>query len=169
MDPTMRRATMALCALLACALPPGAGGAPALGAEAGFSSVLDVCDAVTLDEAAARGALLGWAVAPEDRGWRTAFERHNGGTVRVVGWRRGEREGDGMLSYWAASGPSAHRACSFSTQQPGLLDALRGRFGDPETLEEQGDIVSAFWRRTEAEVSFTRVGASSGVVVSRRG
>lgn len=79
-------------------------------AGGGFAAILDVCEATTLDEAAARGGRLGWPAAAEDRDWRTRFERHNGGPVRVVGWRRSAREGDGLLSYWVVSGPNAHAA-----------------------------------------------------------
>lgn len=141
-----------------------------LAAETGsaLAVILDVCESTTLDEAAVRGGHLGWPTAPEDRNWRTAFERHNGGTVRVVGWRRSAREGDGLLSYWVASGPNAHVACAYLTDQPGLLEALRDRYGAPDTFDEQGDIVSAFWRRGGREVSLNRVGASSTLNVSRR-
>lgn len=142
---------------------------PALGAGDEFAAILDVCEATTLDDAALRGERLGWPAAPEDHDWRIGFERHNGGSVRVVGWRRGAREGDGLLSYWVASGPNAHVACAFSTDGPGLLEALRDRFGAPDTFEAQGDIVSAFWRRDGREVSFTRVGRISGLNVARRG
>ena len=45
----------------------------------------------------------------------------------------------------------------------------RDRFGPPDTVEEHGDMVSAFWRRGSREVSFTGVGTSSGVTLSRRG
>lgn len=127
-----------------------------------------MCEATTLDAAAIRGGHLGWPALPEDRNWRAAFEQHNGGTVRVIGWRRGAREGDGVLSYWVASGPNAHVACAFLTDRRGLLEALRDRFGDADTFEVQGDIVSAFWRRGGREVSFTRVRASSTLNVSRR-
>lgn len=133
-----------------------------------FAAVLDVCDATTLDEARMRGGQLGWPLAPEDRNWIIGFERHNGGTVRVVGWRRGAHEGDGLLSYWVASGPNAHTACAFSTDHPGLLDALRDRFGAPDTIDEHDEFVSAFWRRGSREVSFTRVATSSNVNLSRR-
>ncbi|WP_338661470.1 hypothetical protein VQH23_14610 [Pararoseomonas sp. SCSIO 73927] len=140
-----------------------------MSASPDFAAIIDVCEATTLDEAADRGGRLGWPAAPEDRDWRAGFERHNGGPVRVVGWRRAEREGDGLLSYWVASGRAPHRACSFATDRPGLLEALRDRFGPPDTIEEHGDIVSAFWRRGEAEVAFTRVGTSSGLNIARPG
>jgi hypothetical protein len=132
-----------------------------------FTAILDVCEATTLDDAAIRGGHLGWPTAPEDRNWRIAFEQHNGGTVRVVGWRRSAREGDGVLSCWVASGSNAHVACAFLTDRPGLLEALRNRFGVADKFEEQGDIVSAFWRRGGSEVSLTRVGMSSTLNVSR--
>lgn len=162
----IRHATHILRAVLA-----GTALLSAMTAEAGggFAAILDVCEATTLDEAAIRGDRLGWPVAPEDRNWRTGFERHNGGTVRVVGWRRSARDGDGLLSYWVASGPNAHTACAFSTDEAGLLEASRDRFGAPDTFEEQDGIVSAFWRRGGSEVSFTRVGASSSLNLSRRG
>ena len=165
----MRCVSIAFCAALACAVSPTAEGGPAASTGVEFSTILDVCEAVTLDEATAKGERLGWPAAPEDRDWRAGFERHNGGTVQVVGWRRSEREGDGLLSYWVASGPNAHTACGFVTDQPGLMEAIRDRFGAPNTLKKQGDIVSAFWQRASAEVSFTRVGANSNLNLSRRG
>lgn len=134
-----------------------------------FSTILDVCEAVTLDEAAIKAERLGWPVAPEDRDWRANFQRYNGGTVSIVSWRRSEREGDGMLSYWVASGPNAHRACVFATDQSGLFEALRARFGTPNTYEGQGDNVNAFWQRAGTEISFTRVGVSRLLNLSRRG
>lgn len=139
-------------------------------AEAGpkFAAILDVCEARTLDEATIRGGQLGWPVAPEDRAWRTGFERHNGGTVRVAGWRRGPRDGDGLLSFWVASGPNAHTACTVAIDRPGLLEALRDRFGAPDTLDGQDDVVSAFWRRGGREIAFTRVGASTSLNLSHR-
>lgn len=156
------RAFVAVTALFAAMSSPTAETGP------GLAAILDVCEATTLDEAVIRGGYLGWPAAPEDRNWRTVFEQQNGGTVRVVGWRRGAREGDGLLSYWVASGPNAHVACAFLTDQPGLLEALRDRYGAPDTFDEQGDIVSAFWRRSGREVYFARVGASSTLNVSRR-
>jgi len=165
----MRTAAIVLATLLACAVLSAAGSSPAMSTSADFAAILDVCEAISLDEATNRGGRLGWPTAPEDRDWRAGFERHNGGPVHVVGWRRAEREGDGLLSYWVASGRDPHRACSFTTDQPGLLDALRDRFGTPDTIEEHGDIVSAFWRRGEAEVSLTQVGTSSSLTLSRRG
>jgi hypothetical protein len=139
------------------------------GAEPGFAAILNVCEATNLEEASIRGEHLGWLVAPEDRDWRTSFERHNGFTVRVVGWRRSVRQSDGLLSYWVASGPNAHTASAFSTDVPGLLEALRHRFGAPDTLDEQGNVVSAFLQRGRREVSFTQVGANRTFNISRRG
>lgn len=164
----MRSATIAFWAALAGTISPTAGGAPAVSTGIEFSTILDVCEALTLDEAATKGERLGWPVASEDREWRASFERHNGGPVQIVGWRQGEREGDGLLSYWVASGPNAHRACAFSTDQPGLFESLRSRFGNPDTYEQKGDIISAFWQRVGADVSFTRVGMSSVLNLSRR-
>ncbi len=140
-----------------------------MSARADLIAILDVCEATSVDEATNRGGRLGWPTAPRDRDWRAGFERHNGGSVQVVGWHRTEREGDGLLSYWVASGRNPHRACSFTTDQPGLLEALRDRFGTPDTFEEHGVIISAFWKRAEAEISLTQVGASSSLNLSRRG
>ncbi len=165
----MRMTAIGIATFLACAVLPVAGSLSAMSASADLTAILDVCEATSLDEAANRGEQLGWPKAPEDRDWRAGFERHNGGPVQVVGWRRIEREGDGLLSYWVASGRHPHTACSFSTDQPGLLEALRDRFGTPDTFEEHDDIVSAFWKRGEAEISLTRVGASSSLNISRRG
>ena len=165
----MRRAMIVLWVTLACAVFPTPGGALAVTGETAFAAILYVCEAVTLEEAEARGERLGWPAAPDDRNWRAAFERHNGGTVRLIGWRRGGREGDGLLSYWVASGRNAHEACTFATDLPGLLEALRDRFGAPDTFDEHGEIVSAFWQRDGAEIYFTRVGKSTHVNLSRRG
>ena len=113
----MRVVAIVLRAVLACAALPAAGGSQAMSANTDFAAILNVREATTLDEAAGRSGRLGWPAAPEDRNWRAGFERHNVGSVRVVGWRRAEREGDGLLSYWVASGRNAHRACSFATDQ----------------------------------------------------
>lgn len=141
---------------------------PTSAAEQEFATIIGVCEATTLDEAEIRGGRLGWPLAPEEDDWRAGFEKHNGGAVRVVGWRRSSGGGDERLSYWVASGPNAHTACAFSTDRPGLLEALRGRFGAPETLEEQDDIVSASWRQNGRQVSFTRVGTNSIFNLSSR-
>lgn len=154
--------------MLAGILLPAAGSSLPAAPEAEFTAILDVCEATTLDEAAARGARLGWPAAPDDPEWRAGFERHNGGTVRIVGWRRGAREGDGLLSFWVATGPNAHTACGLATDRPGLPEALRDRFGVPDQSEDHGDIVSAFWRRGGTKVSFTRVGSASNLNLSRR-
>lgn len=165
----MRIAAVVSAFLLACAAPPLIGCSPAMSLGADLTVILDVCEATSLVEATNRAERLGWPAIPEDRDWRAGFERHNGGSVDVVGWRRGAREGDGLLSYWVASGHDPHSACSFTTDQPGLLEALRDRFGAPDTIEEHGDIVSAFWKRGEAEVSLTRIGTSGSLTISRRG
>lgn len=163
----MRGRRMVRWAILAGIVLPTAGGSLSTPAETEFTAVLDVCEATTLDEAAARGIRLGWPAAAEDWNWRASFERHNGGTVRVVGWRRGEREAEGLLAFWVASGANAHTACVLATERPGLFEALRDHFGVPDQSEDRGDIVSAFWRRGGAEVSFTRVGTSSNLNLSR--
>jgi hypothetical protein len=100
----MRTAAIVLANLLTCAVLSAAGSWSAMSASADFTAILDVCEATSLDEATNRGGRLGWPAAPEDRDWHAGFERHNGGPVHVVGWRRTEREGDGLLSYWVASG-----------------------------------------------------------------
>lgn len=165
----IRDARLIFRALLAGAALFAATGSLTAEAGSGLAVILDVCEATTLDEAAIRGGRLGWPAAPEDRDWRTNFERYNGGTVRAVGWRRGAGKSEG-LSYWVASGPNAHAACAFSTDCPGLLETLRDRLGAPDTFEEQGDIATAFWRRGGREASFTRVGARSSVtLLLRRG
>jgi hypothetical protein len=158
----MLRAVPAVVALLA------ASGSLTAEPEPGFSAILDVCEATSLEQAAIRGGALDWPAAPDDRDWRTSYERHNGGTVRVIGWRRGEREGDGLLAYWVATGPNAHLACSFSTDHAGLLEALCDLFGAPDTFEEEGATVSALWRRGGREVSFTRVGVNSLLSLTSR-
>lgn len=163
--------TLILRALLVGISLVAATGSPIAEAGPGYPAILDVCEAGTLEEAAIRGGRLGWpATPPEDqklRNWRTSFERHNGGTVRIVAWDRDARD---ALSYWVASGPNAHAACNFSTDRTGLLEALRDRLGPPDTSETHGVTASAFWRRGGREVSFTQVGARNAVnVLIRRG
>ena len=126
--------------------------------------LLELCASTSMAEATTRGERLGWQRLSEARlePWRSGFLRHNGGTVEVVGWQRGEREGEGSLSFWIAKGPNAHRACYLSvTGAAGLLDALSEALGQPGSLDKTADIVAASWTSGPAQIQFAQTGASA--------
>lgn len=136
-----------------------------------FAQLLDICGSSTVPEAAGKGDKLGWLPlsGPKVEEWRRAFVAHNGGSVQVVGWRRGEKDGDGLLSFRIAQGPSQHRACSYSLADPaGLLEALTERFGAPASFDKLEFGTTAFWKRASAEIAFSQVGSSAGVIISHR-
>lgn len=139
---------------------------PALPTVAGL---LEICSSGTMAEAASRGDRLGWQRQGGSRmeEWRAGFIRHNGGTVDVIGWRRGG-EGEATLSFWIARGPNAHRACYLSVPDAtGLLKAFSDALGRPGSLDEAGDIVSASWTQGPAEIQFAGVGAGAVVNIAR--
>jgi hypothetical protein len=114
----------------------------AAGLADGMPSVLtstqlfDFCASQTIAEAERKGGQLGWRrmAAAELVEWRASFASYNGGSVEVLGWRRGGKNGDDSLSFWVARGLNEHRACSYSAANPTrLLDDLSERFGTPST------------------------------------
>jgi hypothetical protein len=130
---------------------------------------LEVCRSDTVAEATAKGDAFGWARMEDSQieDWRTHFLAYNGGTVQVIGWRRGESDGDGLLSFWIAIGPNGHKACSYSLAHPeGLLDGLIDHFGKPASLDKYEFGTVANWQQGLAEVSYSQVGSSTGIVVS---
>lgn len=135
--------------------------------------LLAVCEAPTVPAALAQGGELGWPrlTDADTQEWRTGFLGYNGGSVEVVGWRRGDAREAETLSYWVAVGPNGHTACAWSTTDPdGLLDALSQRLGEPDILEDKGaaGIVSAHWTRDAAEYSFAQVGSSAIINIKQR-
>jgi hypothetical protein len=147
----------------------------AVGLAAGMPSALtssqlfDICASSTLSEAAPKGDQLGWPRMSDAQleDWRSKFIHHNGGSVQVLGWRRGQRDGDDSLSFWIAEGPNGHRACSYSTGDPGgLLDALSERFGTPTSLDKHDFGTTAYWKRGAIQASFSQVGSSAVVNIS---
>ncbi|GEC35922.1 hypothetical protein N181_31890 [Sinorhizobium fredii USDA 205] len=133
------------------------------------AQLLDICGSSTVSEATTKGDALGWERMNDEQveEWRAGFLAHNGGSVDLVGWRRGEKEGDGMLSFWIAKGPNGHKACSYSVTNPaGLLDALTQRFGPPSSLDKMDFGSVAYWKHSATEVSFSQVGSSTGVTIA---
>jgi hypothetical protein len=133
------------------------------------AQLFDVCGSSTISEAAAKGDSLGWPRMTDAQleEWRSSFVAYNGGSVQVLAWRRGEKDGDDSLSFWIARGPNGHRACSYSTASPaGLLDALSEHFGAPDTLDKYEFGATATWKRDTAEIYFSQVGSRAGVTIS---
>ncbi|SHJ87737.1 hypothetical protein SAMN02745194_03620 [Roseomonas rosea] len=158
----MRALLPLLCAAALLATQPAAA-TPALPS---IPKLLELCASTTMAEATARGERLGWQRLSDTRlePWRSGFLRHNGGTVEVVGWQRGEKEGEGALSFWIAKGPNAHRACYFSAAgAPGLLNDLSEALGEPDNLDKTADIVLASWTFGPTQVQFAQTGASAVV------
>ncbi|MCR9058436.1 MAG: hypothetical protein NXI02_13960 [Rhodobacteraceae bacterium] len=136
--------------------------------------LFDICEASTVDEAAAKGEKLGWQRMSDAQleEWRASFVGYNGGSVEVLGWQQETPGAAVSLSFWIATGPNAHKACSFSTKQPGdLLEAISERLGSPDSLNKDDalGVVSASWKRDGAEYYFSQVGSSVAVNVSRPG
>ena len=132
------------------------------------AGLLDVCYSATVAEAAAKGGRLGWERMDEARlaSWRAGFER-GGRTVDVVGWFRGPREEDGLLSFWTMPAPDGQRVCSYSVgQAAGLLDGLSHALGAPGRAEAAGEVNMAGWTRAAGEVSFVQVGAAALITVT---
>lgn len=133
------------------------------------AQLLDICLSSTVSEAAAKGSALGWDRMrdQETAAWRRSFLAYNGGSVDVIGWRRGENEGAGLLSFWIAKGANSHRACSYSLAGPSaLLDALTEHLGTPDTLDKSGSGATAYWKKGAMEVSFSQFGSSTDVNIA---
>ncbi len=92
-----------------------------------FAQLIDFCGSDTLAGAEAKADSLGWRrmTPAEIEDWRAGFIAHNGGTVEVSGWRRGEEGGD-SLSFWVARGQDQHHACSYAATV-GIARILFGR------------------------------------------
>jgi hypothetical protein len=151
-------------ALLAAGLATAGMPAPMTSAQ-----VFDFCDSQTIAEAEAKGNKLGWQrmTDSELQVWRTGFLSYNGGLVEVLGWRRGGSEGDDLLSFWIARGPSNHRVCAYSIARPAsLLDDLSEHFGIPTSLNKYKFGATAIWKLGQREVSFSQIGSSAVLYIA---
>ncbi len=149
-----------------CAAFLSIGVATAMPVDITVDRLLNICEAPTVRAAIVKGDELGWKrlTNAETEEWRTNFVAYNGGSVEVVGWRREQAGGGESLSFWAATGPNAHKACAYSTAMPaGFLDALSERLGAPDSLDKNDAIgsISATWTRDAIQYSFTQVGSSA--------
>ncbi|MBV8568814.1 MAG: hypothetical protein JO273_25510 [Methylobacteriaceae bacterium] len=141
-----------------------AGTASAMPPALTLGQLLDICASSTVAQAAAKGDGLRWRRVSDAQlaDWRSRFVAYNGGSVEALGWQRGEKEGDGLLSFWTARGKNAHRACAYSVRNPGgLLDALIAHFGPPKSLDRYDFGTTATWKQGAVEISFSQVGSSA--------
>lgn len=121
--------------------------------------IVDVCMASNISDAVVKGQALHWHRII-DKEWEDSFIRYNGGTVEVVGWRRGDDERDGLLSFWIANGPSPHRSCSYIGPANGeeILKETTARLGAPLTLETDYIGTFAEWGVNSERVELYQVG-----------
>jgi hypothetical protein len=146
-----------------------AGLADGMPSELTSTQLFDFCASQTIAEAERKGGQLGWRrmANAELEEWRASFASYNGGSVEVLGWRRGGKNGDDSLSFWVARGPNEHRACSYSAANPtSLLDDLSERFGTPVNLDRHEFGTTALWRLGPMEVSFSKAGSSAVLYIA---
>jgi hypothetical protein len=132
-----------------------------------MEKLLDICTSATVPEAATKGDVLGWPRMTEaqTKSWRASFLQYNGGSVSMVGWKRPQQTGETLLSFWIATGPNAHRSCSYtSADATGLLDALSKQLGAPASLDRSDASTSARWQHGQRETTFTQVKAGSALI-----
>jgi hypothetical protein len=158
------RAIAIICAVL------GAMSAPAAAAGLTAARLIDICAAPSVEIATQMGDALGWPRLPDaqTKEWRAAFLAHNGGTVDLVGWSRDTGDAPESLSFWIATGPNGHKACTYSTQRPaGLLDELTAILGAPDSLDRNDELprVSAVWVRASRLYTFSRLGSVALVTI----
>ena len=121
--------------------------------------IVDVCMALNVSDAAVKGGALHWHRII-DKEWEKSFTRYNGGTVEVVGWRGGDDERDGLLSFWIANGPSPHKSCSYIGPASGeeIIKETTARLGVPSTLKTDELGTFAEWGVDSERVELYRVG-----------
>jgi hypothetical protein len=138
-----------------------AGDAASMPAKLTVSQFLEICRSSTVAEATAKGDLVGWPRMSEaqTRQWRSSFHSYNGGRVEVTGWKRGERDTDGSLSFWIATGPNGHKACSHSAAPDHFLEGLTEQLGAPASLDGSGSDVTASWQKGAVEAYLVRSGS----------
>lgn len=152
-------------------LLPGVRAASAIPLPLTVEQIVDICESTTIAEATVKGDAQGWERANEKliETWKTAFRNYNGGSVEVIGWRRGENEGDGLMSFWIATGPEAHKACAYSVSgQTGLPEALEKHFGPPDSKGTYDFGETAFWKKGRQEVTFSRTGSGALINIAYR-
>ena len=159
--PVMQMVVSGLCALFL-----GVGAARATPMEMTVDRLFEICEARSVEAAAAMGGALGWQrlTDAETEEWREGFVAHNEAPVELVGWRRKLAAGEESLSFWIASGPDGHKACAYSTPDPaGMLAPLTERLGEPDSLDRNDatETISAWWKRGERQYSLTRVGSAT--------
>lgn len=153
---------VSFCAAQAIAAPP----VPAI------AQILDICHATTIAEATAKGDALGWArmTDADTKSWREGFVRHNGGTVEQIGWKRGPAEGDDTLSYWIATGPNRHKACTYTPSNQGaLVRALTDRLGPPVSTDSNQYGMMVQWYEGRHEIVYSRFGTAGNMVSVDKG
>jgi len=131
------------------------------------AQLLDLCASTTVADAASKGDVLGWPrmTDAQTKSWRLSFLHFNGGSVSSVGWKRPQPAGETLLSFWIATGPNAHRACSYTaTDATGLLDALTRQLGAPASLNTSEVSTSAHWQHGQREITFVQVNAGSALI-----
>ena len=153
-----------------CAAFSNIGAATAMPDNMTVDRFLAICEAPSVQVATIQGDKLGWQrlTEAETEEWRAQFVGYNGGSVEAVGWRRKSADQSDLLSFWIATGPNGHKACTYSTTKPaGLLDALSAVLGTPDTRnkEDAVEMISAYWKRGEVEYSFTQIGSSATIAV----
>ena len=153
-----------------CAAFLDIGAATAMPDNMTVERLLAICEASSVQVATIQGDKLGWQrlTDAETEEWRAHFVGYNGGSVEAVGWRRKSADQSDLLSFWIATGPNGHKACTYSTTKPaGLLDALSAVLGTPDTQnkEDAVEMISAYWKRGEVEYSFTQIGSSATIAV----
>jgi hypothetical protein len=134
-----------------------------------LDQLFNICESRSVSESASRGEQLGWQRLSEAEfdEWRSAFVNYNGGSVEVIGWRRGEPERSDSLSFWVAEGPNGHKACYYSASDAaGLLEALSQRIGKPDSLDKNEVVISAHWKTGSSEVYYSQAGAGALVNIS---
>ena len=140
---------------------------PAAPATLNMAQLLDLCASTTVADAATKGDVLGWPrmTDAQTKSWRLSFLHFNGGSVSSVGWKRPQPAGETLLSFWIATGPNAHRACSYTaTDATGLLDALTRQLGAPASLNTSEVSTSAHWQHGQREITFVQVNAGSALI-----
>ncbi len=153
-----------------CAAFSNIGAATAMPDNMTVDRLLAICEAPSVQVATIQGDKLGWQrlTDAETEEWRAQFVGYNGGSVEAVGWRRKSADQSDLLSFWIATGPNGHKACTYSTANPvRLLDGLSARLGAPDTQnkEDAMGMISAYWKRGEVEYSFTQIGSSATIAV----
>ncbi|NGN40752.1 hypothetical protein G6N74_06720 [Mesorhizobium sp. CGMCC 1.15528] len=136
-----------------------------------LDQLFSICESRSVSEAVSQGDRLGWQRSSEAQldDWRQSFVGYNGGSVEVVGWRRGEPERGDSLQFWVAEGPNSHKACYYSASDAaGLLDALSQRIGKPDSLDKNEVVISAHWKTGSTEVYYSQAGAGALVNISSR-